>query len=201
MTRKRSLCVAGILALALSSSPTVAQRQIRSSAPLQGIGQGFHERMGIAWGFQQQARGGYLFFRNGGPGPIPPFGGFDANSQAHFGWGGQAGDFRWNLGIVAGQGSSRSFVSQAPGIVLPPGGTGHFYNMIQRPFVMGIMPVVGAPSISPLQERLMRLRYQQWTASRSESVERAEASRESDHLAPATPRPRQDDPPLILGSH
>ncbi len=183
----------------LAVQPTHAQMQSHASTAFRGAGQGFFEQTGVGWGFQHQNSGGYMFFNNGGPGPLPPFGGFDPNSQAHFGFGGRSGDVSWNLGIYAGQGSSQSMTSQAPSVVLPNGGSGYFFNTMQQPFVTGIVPVVGGQAISPLQERILRLRYEQ--SLRGPANDKTETKRRAEGAAVAQPRPtqpRKDDPPLIL---
>lgn len=198
MSNRRWLRSGTLLVLCLMSRPGSAQ-QIRNTTSRQGIGQGFFEQTGVGWGLQHQHSGGFMFFSNGGPGPLPPFGGFDPNAQSHFGLGGVTGDVRWNFGIYAGQGSSHSMTSQAPGIVLPDGSSGYLFNTMQQPFVTGIVPVVGAPGMTPLQERIVRLRYEQ--ALRGLSKHATETKRPSAASAETKPRPkqpRQDDPPLIL---
>ena len=79
-----------------------------------------------------------------------------------------------NFSFTAVQGSSRSMVGAAPSVVVSNGGFGTFQHVIQRPFVVGFIPVVGGwsngivvppriPSfslgsaISPLQDRVQRL--------------------------------------------
>ncbi len=191
-TRSRLLCVGIML-----GSVQVVSAQSRITVPLRSGGNQYSEQIGVGWGMGQQHAGGYWFFHNGGPGPLPPFGGFDPNSQARFGWAGRSGDLSWSFGVVAGQGSSQSLGSQSPSIVLPNGGMGFFWNGVQQPFVTGIVPVVGAgPWISPVRERLWRLQYEQ---TLEQSVDKAPAeSSDIVDSAPAIPQPRRDDPPLIL---
>ena len=45
--------------------------------------------------------------------------------------------------LFAEQGSRRSFTSQTPTIVVPNGGTGAIFSGSLRPFVVGVVPVVG----------------------------------------------------------
>ena len=45
--------------------------------------------------------------------------------------------------LFAEQGSRRSFTSQTPTIVVPHGGTGALFSGSLRPFVVGVVPVVG----------------------------------------------------------
>ena len=45
--------------------------------------------------------------------------------------------------LFAEQGSRRSFTSQTPTVVVPQGGTGAIFSGSLRPFVVGVVPVVG----------------------------------------------------------
>jgi hypothetical protein len=175
----------------------VAPAQPRITVPLSGVGNQYSEQIGVGWGIGRQHAGGYWFFNNGGPGPAPPFGGFDPNSQARFGWSGRSGDVRWSFGVVAGQGSSQTLGSQSPSMVLPNGGMGFFWNGVQQPFVTGILPVVGAGQwISPIRERLWRLQNEQALEQNAEKA--SVKSSDIPDSAPRIPKPRHDDPPLIL---
>ncbi len=136
---------------------SVAAQQVQLSTPQFGASDSFHERFGTSWGF----RSGNAFFNFGGPNPgLPPFGGHDPNADARFGLGGRWGGGAFSLQGFAGQGSSRTLVADTPMIVIPNGGVGTVANTLQRPFVTGLAPVVGRRSISPLLERLERLRQQ-----------------------------------------
>ena len=126
-----------------------------------------------------------------GPGQQSAWG---QSSGANFRIGGRSGPFRWGLGVSAAQGSSLSMTSQSPSITLPNGGTGFFINSFQRPFVTGIVPVVGTQSISPVRERWQRLQYERWQESRS-----PRASSPSPAEQPRPVERKVDDPPLILG--
>ena len=187
MSTCRMLFGAAVWAVAAQSIH--AQMQSHLSTPWRGASSGFYERVGVGWGFRQQTPGGFFFFNNGGPGPLPPFGGFDPGAQASFGVGGRSGNLSWNFGVVASQGSSQSIVSQSPSIVLPNGGTGFFYDTIQRPFVMGIVPIVGAQPISPVQERLMRLQYEKALKGRADRDRDKSADELNVSRSPASPGP------------
>jgi hypothetical protein len=114
------------------------------------------------------------------------------------------------LNVVAGQGSSRSHVMEAPTIVIPNGGTGSLFSGSIRPFVTGVTPIVGmgpmvpmpAPVMtSPLAERLERMRWSedQLAAQAAELAARREAERVAAAGA-ALPRNQEDDGPLVLRS-
>ncbi|MFM2096326.1 MAG: hypothetical protein RIS70_3450 [Planctomycetota bacterium] len=120
------------------------------SVPQHVVSNGFYERFGTQWGFQ--GRG--FFFQNGGPGPVPVFGGYDPSGDARFHIGGNHGF----LNLYASTGSSRSMVSNSAMLTMPQAGIGSIYSSALRPFVIGYTPVVYDGSASPLAERLERLR-------------------------------------------
>ena len=183
----RSLAVLLLGAIA----PVVAQPQVSVETPFRRAGDRFFENIGVRWGFRHQSRNGVFFFRHGGP----RFTGFHPSNPATFGLSGRSGNTSWNLGIFADQGSSRGVVSQTPSLVLPSGPVGFLSHTVQQPFVTGIVPVVGGWSVSPLPERLMRLRYQQ--ALRNTESKGKEVDEEPPRAVKSQPRPK-DDPPLIL---
>ncbi|MBM4003606.1 MAG: hypothetical protein FJ295_10015 [Planctomycetes bacterium] len=150
-----------LIALATLSYLLTAAPDIRDATAQQGlqstvragrvvVSDGFYERFGIRWGIH--GRG--FFFDNGGPGPVPVFGGFDPNTQGQFGFAGRNGYFN----LFAANGNSRSIVSNSAILTLPNGGYGEVMSSELRPFVTGVVPVVGDGSTSLLEERLHRLR-------------------------------------------
>jgi hypothetical protein len=159
-------------------------------------GSSYYENIGVNWGFSGQN----FFFNNGG-GALPPFGGHDPSADANFGFGGRG--FFFNL--TAGQGSSTTTGSQSATIVVPNGYPGFLFDGRQRPFVTGIVPVVGAgwamapdsPTpyiVRPLDERLARLRAEQAMQAQNDRLQDNDV-RET----PLSSSPPKDDPPLILG--
>ena len=155
------LAVACVAALA---SPAAAQ-QVNLDAPFNSVGHSFYEQVGVRWGLS----GRNWFFNFGGPGPAPAFGGFDPNAQANFGAGFRGNGFNGFFNVTAGQGSSTTFGSASPSVTVMNGQTGYFSDTQQRPFVTGLVPVVGSPIMVPpvlppyapaqsvLHERLSRL--------------------------------------------
>ncbi len=134
---------------AAASAPAHAQ-QVSVATPHPTVSHSFHEHIGVNWGL----RGNGWFFQFGGP-VAPPFGGFDPNAGATFGFGGPKGF----LNITASQGSSTTFSGQTPMVTVANGGTGAFFDQTVRPFVTGVIPVVGGqpPAFnSVLEERLSR---------------------------------------------
>ena len=126
--------------------------------PFNSASHSFYEDIGTAWGVQ--GRGWFFNFGGGGAGNPAPFGGFDPNAQANFGTGFRGNGFRGNFRMTAGQGSDSTLTTSTPGVMVPNGGIGFFSDVQQRPFVLGIIPVVGEP-VSPLRWRLERMAEQE----------------------------------------
>lgn len=154
MARRFSMSrlAAGLLAAgSLLAAAPVSGQQTTIDAPLQTAGHGYYENIGTRWGIQGKG----WFFNFGGPAPVPVPGGLG------FGNGignGNGGNF---FQMWAEQGSSSTLGSQSPSVTVLNGGTGYFADVVQRPFVMGLVPVVGgappAAPVSPLAEKLDRL--------------------------------------------
>ena len=128
--------------------------------PFNTASHSFYENIGTAWGVQ--GRG--WFFNFGGPGVgagnPSPFGGFDPNAQATFGAGFRGNGFSGHFGLTAGQGSDSTLTTTTPGVTIANGGMGFISDAQQRPFVLGVIPVVGEP-VSPLRWRLERMAEQE----------------------------------------
>lgn len=151
-------------ALSCGRPGIVEAQQVTVGVPQQVLSDSFYEQFGIGWGFrQQQPGGGGFFFNNGGfGGVIPQFGGFNPNAGANFGFGGGGNGGGFNFNFAAGQGSDRSFTSVTPMVTIPNGGIGSIQSGEIRPFVTGIIPVVGGgganfTATNPLTERLQRM--------------------------------------------
>jgi hypothetical protein len=149
--RRYSACLTALLACLASSAAAQAQYS-RIEAPFGSIGNSFYESIGVSWGLQ----GNGWFARFGGP-PVPQFGGFDPAAQGQLGLGFRGNGMSGFLNLTAGQGSDSSIVSQTPSVVLPNGGFGFVSDTLQRPFVLGIVPVIGDEPISPVKQALSRL--------------------------------------------
>lgn len=160
--------------------PTEAQ-QVYTTVPLVNSRDSFYESFGTDWGFSHRGRNGYFFFNRGGAGTgIPAFGGYDPNAAARFGFGsrGFGGSFYFNG--WASQGSNRTITSTAPSLMLQNGGLGFVQDLSVRPFVTDLSPVIGSSAVSPVEEKLDRLRQE---------------------AAVANPQSQPTDAALLLGSH
>ncbi len=138
-------------AMALGVAATTHAQQVVVATPNNTVGSSFYEHIGVQWG----VRGKGWFFNFGGPPPAPQFGGFDPNAGANFGFGGRNGF----INFTAGQGASTTFGSQTPMVTMQNGGFAVFNDQISRPFVTGLIPIVGESPAFPsvLAERLHRL--------------------------------------------
>jgi hypothetical protein len=191
----------------LSCAGAPAQ-QVQLTAPFHSINDSFYENFGTGWGVNG---GGPNWFFNTGPATsaVPPFGGYDPGANAGFGIGGvTGGGLGFNFNWLGSQGSNRSHVMEAPTIVIPNGGSGSLFSGSVVPFVTGVVPVVGnAPlgsvvpvtvpqtSVSPLQERLERLRQQEALAQANPEIAPRPAPAARDEI------PFRDDAPLVLGGN
>jgi hypothetical protein len=149
--QKSQLILLIAVLLVVSAIYSARAQQVAVGGPHPTITSSFYEQVGVNWGI----RGNGWFFQFGGP-AVPPFGGFDPNAGANFGFAGPNGFFN----LTAGQGTNSTFVGQTPMVTVPNGGTGAFFDQTLRPFVTGVIPVVGGepPAFnSVLQERLSRL--------------------------------------------
>jgi hypothetical protein len=158
MNRLAAIAV-GLVAAIFASAAFAQQAVIRT--PFNTGGASFYEQFGVGWGL----RGNGWFANFPGPPPAPPFGGFDPNANANFGFGGPNGF----LNFTAGQGANTTFTSQAPFVTVMNGASGFFSDTVQRPFVTGLIPVVGnmptanlygpppPDGATVLEERLQRL--------------------------------------------
>lgn len=116
-----------------------AAQQATISTPFQSVSDSFYERIGVDFGFHTNN----MFFNNIRPPLAPPFGGGATNADGTLGFGFSGGGGSGFLSLAAGQGSTRSFVSQTPSLTLMDGQSGIFADQALTPFVIGIVPVVG----------------------------------------------------------
>jgi hypothetical protein len=189
-------------------SPAVYAQQVQLTSPLQTINDSFYENFGFGGINMGRGGPGGGWFLNTGPASStpPPFGGYDPAADARFGMQ-FGGPFGLGFNMLAGQGSTRSNTVTAPTIVIPNGGTGSIFSGSIRPFVTGVIPVVGnapygpmmpmmpmapQPSISPLAQRVAQLQQQQAATQAAAGAAPA--------LAPAVPPalPARDADPLVI---
>jgi len=142
-------------------------QQVTIATPHPTVSHSFYEQFGVQWGIQ-----GKGWFFNFGGRVSPPFGGFDPNAGADFGFAGPNGF----INFPVGQGSSSTFGGQTPMVTAMNGGTGVFIDQTVRPFVSGVIPVVGGEPLafhSVLQERLSRLKAGEATGAGTQEPKQA----------------------------
>lgn len=135
----------GVLAAFIFCVVGVMQaQQVNLQAPLVTATDSFSERFGVGFGFRFP---GGFFNQNSFGVAQPPFADPGAvNSGANFGFSLGKGPYRANFNFAAGQGSRRSLVSQTPSVTVQNGGSGAIFDGTVRPFVTGVIPVVGGIS-------------------------------------------------------
>ncbi len=199
MVRRMLLTV--FAALLIWQVPPALAQQVYVSTPSINTSGSFYEWFGVDWGYRSRGRHGNFYFNRGSSqGTMPRFGGFDPAAAAGLGF--SSGGFFFNL--RAAQGSHRSITSTTPSVNVMNGAVGSVRDVQLRPFVTGLIPVVGSRYgarvsppvlISPLKERLARLRNEQARQTRQTAtpvaVDRPDAFDSSD----ATELPE-----LVLGA-
>jgi hypothetical protein len=146
------------------------------------LGDSFFEQIGFGLGFHLSAPRGGVFFNQGGfDSALPPFGGYQPNDVAAFSFGSRGPRGGFSIRFAAGQGASRSLVSQGASVTVPNGGVGWVADSVLRPFVTGIVPVVGAVGRSPVLERLSRMRELSQPSSAASSAGGQRQDRRSVH--------------------
>ncbi|MEZ6105909.1 MAG: hypothetical protein R3B96_07260 [Pirellulaceae bacterium] len=86
--------------------------------------------------------GDITFSQNTFGSAVPQFGGFDPNTAANFGFA-ILSDIEVYMVLQAAKGDTRTNILQAPKVTLFNGQTANVIDLTQRPFVTGIIPVVG----------------------------------------------------------
>jgi hypothetical protein len=143
----RSKLLAAALILTVCSFADA--QQVAIETPFQNFSDSFYENIGINWNYRRSDRNGNGFFFNGPGATAPPFGMGDPGSDSRFGFSRRSGNSQFNLNFTAGQGSDRSNSVQSPRVMVPNGGTGFISDTSLRPFVTGIIPVVGNRGFRP----------------------------------------------------
>jgi hypothetical protein len=141
-----NILVAGLgIALWLTTGVTSAQ-QMTIGSPFHTIGDNFFERMGVGFGGSYR---GMSFSVGSFPLAVPQFGDpkTGAGLQTAFAIVGPKGQL--NFAFDLSQGDTRTSVTQTPVLTIMNGQTGYVSDTSQTPFVISVVPVVGAfPPIS-----------------------------------------------------
>lgn len=164
----RRLLLIAFAVLLVSRVQVAVAQQVYVSTPLVNTSSSFYEWFGIDWGYQWRGPNSNFFFHRGSSlGAIPAFGGFDPAAAAHLGFSPQGGNHGFYFNLTAAQGSNRAISSTTSSVNVYNGAIGTVSDVQLRPFVTGLIPVVGSSSgyraapptlISPLKQRLARLK-------------------------------------------
>lgn len=141
----------GMLALVVGvvAAPAQAQQQmVTQSTPFTSVNNSFFERIGTSWSLSHPGgrNTGPFFLNFGGfQNATPAFGNFAPGAGVSGGAAGRTGN-GWNFNIFgeASQGARSSIVSQTPSVTTMNGQVGFIADQAQSPFVISVVPVVGA---------------------------------------------------------
>ena len=158
-------CLIGSLLVASVSTRSAISQMINVETPFTTASDSFFENFGVNFGFQIAGggtaggrsrvvgllpggqispNGNLVFSQNSAGSAIPQFGGYDPNTSATFGYINSTGNGSgYSLGFDLSSGSTRTLTSQAPNVTVFNGQSGTVNSNQLRPFVTGIIPVVG----------------------------------------------------------
>jgi hypothetical protein len=127
----------------------VAAQQVNTQTPLLNNSSSYYEHFNVGWRYQRQSPRGSMFFEFNSP-AFPPFGGYNPNADARFGAAQRWGNAGFSFQFTAGQGSTRTTVMSAPNVTSMNGLPASFQDVTIRPFVTGLIPVVGGFQMFPV---------------------------------------------------
>jgi hypothetical protein len=136
----RTTALLGIAAAFACVSHAAAQ-QMTIHTPFRSAGDSFFEQSGISWSGNYR---GINFSFGGGALAVPPFGGAQPNAGLSTNFSVLGKDGQINFAMNYGAGYRQSFTSQTPSVTIMNGQTGSISDTSQTPFVIGVIPVVGA---------------------------------------------------------
>ncbi len=128
------------LGLILCGSTDLSAQQVTVATPFHGISDSFFEHTGVNWAFNYKGLRGSF----GRPNMAAAgFGNFDPNAGISGGFAVRGRGFNGHLNFNASQGFRQSFITEVPSVTLMNGYPGRISDSSSRPFVMGLIPVVG----------------------------------------------------------
>lgn len=140
----RTVVLMAVFGASTPGAREVWGQQVTVTTPLQSVGERFFESTNVGFSFGVGSGSNVrTFARFGGGVTPPPFGGFDPNAGLSSGFQVRRGDFSANFGFNFAQGSQRTFTTVAPKLTLTNGVPGSLFIGTQRPFVTGVVPIVG----------------------------------------------------------
>lgn len=122
----------------------VAGQQVTVGTPMIGVQDSFYEHINLGWGMYQSNPHQSWFLNFGSPmGAVPPFGGYNPASELRFGFGRSGPGSGFHFNMAASQGSNRTLTMTSPSVTMMNGVPGSIFSGSIRPFVTGLIPVVG----------------------------------------------------------
>ncbi len=140
---------AGVLATLVAVAIPGQAQQVTVGNRFHTLSDSFYENNSINWSGNYR---GFTFTFGGGALARPQFGGFDPSSglTTNFAAVGPYGQI--GVGLNFSQGYKSAAVTQAPSVTLTNGQQGFVSDTSQTPFVISIVPVVGAFPVAPQQQ-------------------------------------------------
>ncbi len=125
--------------------PSRAQ-QVTIGTPFHTLHDSFFENNGVSWSGNYR---GITFSYGGAALATPQFGSPQSTAGLSTNLAFASKDGVLNLGLNFGQGSSRALTTQTPSVTIMNGQTGIVSDTSQTPFVISVVPVVGAFPVAP----------------------------------------------------
>jgi hypothetical protein len=141
-----SFALLGMTVSLMGVTPYAVAQQMTIHTPFRTAGDSFFEQNSISWSGNYR---GVNFSFGGGALATPPFGGAQpgAGLSANFGFAGKDGQINFATNFSSGY--RQSFTSQTPSVTIMNGQTGYISDTSQTPFVVSVIPVVGAFPVAP----------------------------------------------------
>ena len=184
---------AGVLVTLVAVVASSQAQQVTVGAPFHNLSDSFFENNTVGWSGHYR---GINFSYGSAPLALPQFGLPDksAGLSANFAFAGKDGQINFYTNFS--QGYRQSLVTQTPSVTMMNGQTGYVSDSSQVPFVMSVVPVVGAFPQQPQQmsgsdANTVDPRIQAMLQARAE----AQTQAQSGGLAPPPPAPQNRKPP------
>jgi hypothetical protein len=189
----------GTATILLGVSPHAIGQQMTIHTPFRTAGDSFFEQSGISWAGNYR---GVNFSFGGGALSTPPFGNPQPGAGISTNFAILGKDGQINFALNYGAGYHQSLTSQTPSVTIMNGQTGFISDTSQTPFVVSVIPVVGAfpvaPPIAQLPDDVTGIdpRVQAMMRARADAQEQAarQAAAEAQAGGPIRPLPAPQRP-------
>jgi len=191
----------GVLVTIIGWSVSARAQQVSIRSPFHTASDSFYETNAINWSGQYR---GVTFSYGGGALATPPFGSPQPNAGLTTNFGFANKDGFVNFSTTFGQGYKQSLVSQTPSVTIMNGQQGFMSDTSQTPFVVSVIPVVGAfptappamPQMAPDEAGGIDQRVQAMLQARADAQDQAaqQAAAQAQAGGPLRPMPAQVRP-------